>query len=111
MTLNNQALPAEVVGRLRGYARTFADVKPEDGPLPASPLFLTKLRHTALEAAALITSLEAENARLREVVRPFARAADSYDPDEDDGDMDAWDYHPTIGDRRRARTALSPEAS
>ena len=44
---------------------------------------------------------------LEEALRPFARAAQSYDPDEDDGDMDAWDYRPTIGELRFARLALN----
>jgi len=53
------------------------------------------------------SSLQARLSEAVEVLKPFARAANSYDPDEDDGDMDAWDYHPTIGELRRARTFIN----
>jgi len=48
-----------------------------------------------------------EITRLRAALEPFAKAADRYDPDENDGFQEAWDWTPTIGMLRRARAALA----
>lgn len=51
-------------------------------------------------------ALQRENAELREGLKPFADAAQLYDPPEgDDGDV-AWAHDFTIGSLRRARTLL-----
>jgi hypothetical protein len=51
------------------------------------------------EAADRIEKLEA-------ALRPFAKWADAYDPEENDDDIEAWDHAPTIGMLRAARKAL-----
>jgi hypothetical protein len=58
-------------------------------------------------AAARITELEAENARLREALQPFASAADDTSGEYDD--QNPLDYYDglTLGDLRRARAALA----
>jgi hypothetical protein len=57
-----------------------------------------------------VLMLRAENDRLREALKPFADAADQYDPDEGDDANEAWSIDVTIGDLRRARAALAKEA-
>lgn len=84
----------------------------------ASVLALRDKDDTELHAAlARLTAAEAENARLREAMEPFATAADRF-PNEGEGTHpDAWfpDHHDirmerqlTVGDLRRAREALRP---
>lgn len=60
-------------------------------------------------AIARLLSLSEENRRLREALEPFAEAAESYDPDEEDGAGAAWAHDFTIASLRRARSALSKE--
>lgn len=52
---------------------------------------------------------ESEVKRLRELLKPFADLAPAYDPTEDDDDVRCWhaESTPTLGDLRRARTALA----
>jgi hypothetical protein len=45
--------------------------------------------------------------RLAEALEPFAKAADSYDPDEGDGKYVAWAHGFSIGSLRKAREALA----
>ena len=52
-----------------------------------------------IEAANRIEKLEA-------ALRPFAKWADAYEPDEGDDHLEAWDHAPTIGMLRAARKAL-----
>jgi hypothetical protein len=40
-----------------------------------------------------------------EALRPFARIADHYEPDEEDGQQHIWSHLPTIGEVRHARKA------
>lgn len=54
-----------------------------------------------------LTTLRAENERLREALHPFAALAAAYDPDEGDDNQKIWWRQPTIGDVRRARAALT----
>lgn len=54
------------------------------------------------EAAARIAQLEA-------ALRPFAKEADRYDPDDGDGDLPAWDTQVLTKDLRNARAALGEE--
>jgi hypothetical protein len=58
--------------------------------------------------ASALRSANAEIARLREALEPFAALADRYDPPEGDDTHAAWDQTalPTLGDFRRARAAL-----
>lgn len=65
--------------------------------------------NTFEEREARLTALEAENARLREALKPFADEAFRYEPDENDGFFNAWDSTFSIGDLRRARKALNGE--
>jgi len=52
---------------------------------------------------------EAREKVLRDALKPFADAADLYDPDEGDGSMADWaDDGITIGHLRAARVALGP---
>lgn len=51
--------------------------------------------------------LRAQVETLRESLRPFATAAETYEPDEGDDYVDAWDTKFTIGDLRRAARALA----
>jgi len=44
--------------------------------------------------------------KLEAALRPFAKWADAYDPEENDDDREAWDHAPTIGMLRAARKAL-----
>ena len=44
--------------------------------------------------------------KLEAALRPFAKWADAYEPDEGDGHLEAWDHAPTIGMLRAARNAL-----
>lgn len=46
-------------------------------------------------------------AEMREALEPFATAADSYDPPENDDGWAAWAHDFTIGSLRKARTAFS----
>jgi len=68
----------------------------------------------ALEAAARIEALEAENRKLREAIKPFADCADELDgsewtPRAPDGE---WaKFRLLTDDYRAAREALTPEAS
>jgi uncharacterized protein with LGFP repeats len=55
------------------------------------------------------TAAEAKVARMGEALKPFADAADSYDPDEGDDRHAAWAHDFTIGSLRRARSALQSE--
>lgn len=57
-------------------------------------------------AAATLEHLEAENARLREALKPFANLADVYDPPDGDDKAAVWYKVPTIGQLRKARAAL-----
>lgn len=52
------------------------------------------------------TAAEADAARMREALKPFAAAADDYDPDEGDDNDPAWNETFTIGALRRARNSL-----
>ena len=62
------------------------------------PFYTPSLKsHT--EAADRIEKLEA-------ALKPFAKWADAYDPDEGDDHLEAWDHAPTIGMLRAARKAL-----
>ncbi len=44
--------------------------------------------------------------KLEAALRPFAKWADAYDPEENDDDREAWDHAPTIGMLRAARNAM-----
>lgn len=70
---------------------------------------VAELEDRERELMARVAALEAENARMREALGPFAQKAWFYDPPEDDDDNRIWDtrYCPTLGDLRRARAALS----
>ena len=57
------------------------------------------------EEAAEITRLQKELETAREALEPFARVADSYEPDEGDDACVAWAHDFTIGSLRRARDA------
>lgn len=58
------------------------------------------------EAAARIEALEAEIARLREALKPFADDADDAFDDTDAGDREISFTNVTVEDFRRARAAL-----
>jgi len=71
-----------------------------------------KLRRADSEYELLCEShqaVEAERDRLREALRPFAKEAEKYEPDEGDDKSTAWDTSLTIGHVRRARSVLAPE--
>lgn len=68
----------------------------------ALPVLLAEL--DTLRSA--LSEKEAECERLREALKPFADAADAYDPPEGDDDHLIWDTTLLVGDLRRARTAL-----
>jgi len=57
----------------------------------------------------IYAALEADNARMREVLRPFAEYAKHYDPVEDDDADRCWvhEYTPTLDELRRARAVLT----
>ena len=56
-----------------------------------------------LERNAQIQALQKELETAREALEPFARVADSYEPDEGDDACVAWAHDFTIGSLRRAR--------
>jgi len=58
-----------------------------------------------LERNAQIQALQKELETAREALEPFARVADSYEPDEGDDACVAWAHDFTIGSLRRARDA------
>lgn len=58
------------------------------------------------EPLILLSDAEAHVKSLEEALRPFADAAQSYDPDEGDDTTIAWAHGFTIGSLRRARAAL-----
>jgi hypothetical protein len=60
-------------------------------------------------AQTYLTAAEAKAARTRQALKPFAEAADSYDPDEGDGRNAAWAHDFTIGSLRAALSALQSE--
>jgi len=60
---------------------------------------------TEIEAADAIERLQKELETAREALEPFARVADSYEPDEGDDACVAWAHDFTIGSLRRARDA------
>lgn len=60
-----------------------------------------------LNIAPLVNDLITEIERLQAALKPFAKEADRYDPDEGDDDRPAWDTQFTIGVFRRARAALT----
>ena len=64
---------------------------------------------TCNEAADLIDEMEAENARLREALFPFAEQAYHYEPEEDDGGEEAFLSRFLIRHLRAARAALAQE--
>ena len=59
-------------------------------------------------AEARIRALEAEIARKDEALRPFAKGADSYYPDDGDGHESAWNSRFRVDALRAARAALGP---
>lgn len=68
----------------------------------------------AIEAADRIAALEADNARLTglvkeagEALEPYAKQADKYDPEEEDGLDEAWSGGFLLMDLRRARATLA----
>lgn len=76
-----------------------------------------KINDTREEAAAHIEALTAQVERLMGALEPFAKAADTWEPDDGDSHLGARIEHPhhglerhaefTFGDLRRARAALS----
>lgn len=69
----------------------------------------SKLRYGLWHEKARAEAAEASVKRLRELLKPFADLAPAYDPTEDDDDVRCWhaESTPTLGDLRRARTALA----
>lgn len=63
------------------------------------------LKHVSVQRSD-VAALVAEIRELREALKPFAGAADSYDPDDGDDKMIAWSHDFTIGSLRRARSAI-----
>ena len=62
------------------------------------------------DPAEILSALDAAEARvkvLEEALRPFAKEAEQYDPDEGDGGQSAWASYFTIGSLRIARAALA----
>ena len=66
----------------------------------------SEMTDALLAAEARATTAEAQVVAMREALEPFADAANSYDPDEDDGHTVAWNHDFTLASLRRARTAL-----
>ncbi|MBB5040850.1 hypothetical protein [Shinella fusca] len=62
-----------------------------------------------LSLARQAEALQRENAELREALKPFAHAAQFYDPPENDDCHVAWGHDFTIGSIRRARALLGGE--
>lgn len=61
---------------------------------------------TALALVEEIERLQADNARMREALKPFADEAIKYDPEEGDDDDLPFGINIVVGDLRRARAAL-----
>ena len=80
---------------LKKYLRVVASTGDDDDDYSMVEISNRRAR----EAADRIEKLEA-------ALRPFAKWADAYEPDEGDGHLEAWDHAPTIGMLRAARKAL-----
>lgn len=94
---------ADEIERLREelYEIKLAAAGGEDAPGAANMV-------TAKDVEKWVIKYCEEMERLREALRPFADRAAAYDPPEnDDAESDWWNNNrPTIGDLRKARSAL-----
>lgn len=99
---------AHEYGRSNGDG-TFSVVIERGEPKRPSPDWTIKPLYQA-EPATLAVPEEMVKA-LREALKPFAGAADVYDPPKDDDRDIAWAHDLTIGSLRRARAALTGNPS
>lgn len=101
---------ADTASRVQQSMAEAKSLRQDSNPEGRTDLYMWPTPEQTLEgrAATELARQAEEITKLREALEPFARDADRYDPDDEDGLDEAFASHFLIGDLRRARAALTP---